>query len=202
MSDPMKRMIGQMTRRQLKTGAGEQDDAAMILLGERIIQEAQATFADAEEQLAKHVHGQKVPFPEWEQHVGYVEEGEEHAIFVSPLWTTSRECAVWVFASQLEKLGATGKITMKEARAHFLMRCGERLRLTHEKQASYDLASNRIEWNLHISQLNDQQAKGILWWDDPDQQASKGKDQAVLLSRTIHAWGGDLSGSSPRVHVK
>ena len=119
--------------------------------------------------------------------MGYVNEGQHHAVIVSPLWTSARDCALYVFASQLEKLSRTGKISMREARAQFLIRCGERLKLTYEQHASYELATNRTDWNLHITQLTDQQAKGILWWDDPDQQARKAEQD--------RADGGNADGS-------
>ena len=125
----------------------------MILLGERIIYEVQARWNFAEEVLAKHQRGESIPFEEWVTYIDYVKEKDERAVYVSPKWGNARECAMWAFSAQLEKLGKTGHVTMIEARAHFLIRCGERLKLAHKEETCYALAKDKEEWNKHIGKI-------------------------------------------------
>ena len=179
----MKKTIGRMVRRELKVGAPEENPDAMILLAEKIIREVQKMLNANEEALHAHVAGETLPFKDWARQIGYVNEDPRHGVMVNQLWQSEKECAVYVFADQLQRLSQTGKITMQEARAHFLIRCGERLKLEFKEEECYRLAHNREDWNLHITQLKDEQAKGILWWNDPEllarlkaQNAEAGKD--------------------------
>ena len=187
MREDMKKTIGRMVRRELKVGALEEDANAMILLAEKIIRQVQKIIAANGDALRAHVFGDALPFTDWERQIGYVSEEPRHGVLVSQLWASEKECAVYVFADQLQRLAQTKKITMQEARAHFLIRCGERLKLEFKEEKCYELAHNREEWNLHIALLKDEQAKGILWWDDPElparlkaqnDEASKDKDGA------------------------
>ena len=176
-----------MVRRELKVGALEEDANAMVLLAEKIIRQVQKNITANGEMLRAHVSGDALPFTDWERQIGYVSEEPRHGVFVSQLWSSEKECAVYVFADQLQRLAQTNKITMQEARAHFLIRCGERLKLEFNEEKCYELAHNREQWNLHIALLKSAQAKGILWWDDPElparlkaqnAEASKDKDGA------------------------
>ena len=167
-SEDIKKVIGRIVRRELKVGAGEEDVNAMILLAEKIIRQVQKNMTANRDMLQAHVFGNDLPFADWERQIGYVKEEPRHGVFVSQLWSSEKECAVYVFADQLQRLAQTNKITMQEARAHFLIRCGERLKLEFNEEKCYKLAHNREEWNLHIALLKNEQAKGILWWDDPE----------------------------------
>ena len=70
-------------------------------------------------------------------------------------------------------------ISMKEARAHWLIRCGQRLGLEHRRDESYELAYDREKWNAHIGKMRNEFAKEILWWkgtndDQPIKEATGG----------------------------
>ena len=56
-TDETTRMIGQMVRRELDVGVGEENKEAMILLGERVVYEVQKRWVEVEDALAKHMRG-------------------------------------------------------------------------------------------------------------------------------------------------
>ena len=196
-SEEMKTTIGRMVRRQLKVGAPEEDHNAMILLAEKIIREVQKMMDVNREALHAHVAGKAPPFKDWAGKIEYVNEDPRHGVMVHQLWQSEKECAVYVFADQLQRLSQTGKITMQEARAHFLIRCGERLKLEFKEDECYKLAHNREEWNVHITQLKDEQAKGILWWKDPDEMARLKAQNAEAGKDSDNSKGSKEGGPGP-----
>ena len=147
----------------------------MSLLGERVVYELQQSWIEAENKLRKLKKGDELPFPEWNECVEFLDEGDQEPIYVSPKWAGAKDCAVFVYTAQLIPLVSRGKIDKADARAHWLQRCGQRFRLEHRVGTCKEIAQDRKRWNAEVvDQLRDPIARDILKWDEPEEQAAAG----------------------------
>ena len=190
-TDEMKKAIGRQVRREFSKGVGEEAGQAMVLLGERIVHELLRRWLEVEEILNLHLKGDQLQFPEWKGYIDYVAEGAQKAVYVSPKWGSDKECAIYAFSSQLHSMALKQEISMKEARAHWLFRCGARFGLESRREQCDEIASDQQTWNETIGKLTSEIAKYTLWWKEEEDE---GAEKSAAGAAEAPGEGGDGGG--------